>query len=143
MFEQYFKDKVGPLTLRLAVGILCVHHGFLKIMAGGGTNWLSGVPTGWQAFLSWGEFVGGLLVLAGFWTRFGALLSFTVTLGGLIWLHGWRTLEQPYRTLEPVLLFALVSAALLFIGGGEWSLSSGSSNGRGTSRSAKQSKMAA
>ena len=36
MSEAFCKEKLGPLALRLALGLVCVWHGYLKIMAGGG-----------------------------------------------------------------------------------------------------------
>jgi uncharacterized membrane protein YphA (DoxX/SURF4 family) len=47
VFETFFKEKLGPLTLRLALGSVCLYHGYVKIMAQGGTAWTSGLATGW------------------------------------------------------------------------------------------------
>ena len=51
MFKSYCKENLGPLTLRLALGLVCVYHGYVKIMATGGTTWYPGMPVGWQLLL--------------------------------------------------------------------------------------------
>ena len=38
MLESFCKEKAAPLVLRLTLGGLCVYHGYLKIMAAGGTT---------------------------------------------------------------------------------------------------------
>ena len=43
MFEVFFRDKLAPLALRLALGTVFAAHGYAKIMANGGTAWTSGL----------------------------------------------------------------------------------------------------
>src|SRR5204862_541263 len=65
MLEAYCREKLGPLALRLALGLVCVYHGFDKIMASGGTHWTATLPAGWQLAIAWGPFTAGVAILAG------------------------------------------------------------------------------
>ena len=122
MFEQFCKDKLAPMALRLALGLVCVYHGFLKIMASGGTAWQPALPVGWQLFLAWAEFAAGVAILIGFHCRVAATVVLALTAGTLIWWQGWNVLHLPVQQLEPTLLLVLVALALLFLGGGEFSV---------------------
>jgi uncharacterized membrane protein YphA (DoxX/SURF4 family) len=122
VFETFCKEKLGPLALRLAVGLFCVYHGYLKIMAAGGTAWYTGLPVAWQVLLAWAEFGAGLAILLGFRCRIAATLVLVLTAGLLLWSQGWKVLELPIRSLETALLVLLMGTALLFLGAGELSL---------------------
>jgi uncharacterized membrane protein YphA (DoxX/SURF4 family) len=122
VFEQFCKDKLAPMALRLALGLVCVYHGFLKIMAAGGTAWHTELPVGWQLLLAWAEFAAGLAILIGFRCRAAAAIVLALTGGTLIWWQGWKVLHLPIQTLEPSILLLLVSLALLFLGAGELSV---------------------
>src|SRR5262245_29328671 len=112
VFEAFFKEKLGPLALRLAVGFVCVYHGYLKIMASGGTAWNPGMTVPWQLLIAWGEFAAGLAILVGFRCRLAAAAVLVLSLGTLIWWQGWKTLQLPLRTLEPIVVFLLMDLAL-------------------------------
>ena len=122
MLESFCKEKAAPLVLRLTLGGLCVYHGYLKIMAAGGTTWYPGMPTGWQLFISWGEFAAGLAILLGFRCRLAAGLALAATAASLWWWQGWNILRLPMRSLEQPLLLLIVALVLLFLGAGELSL---------------------
>src|SRR5262249_61117472 len=81
VFEAFCKDKLGPLALRLAVGLFCVYHGYLKIMAAGGTAWYPSLAVGWQVLIAWAEFASGLAVLLGFRCRTAATVVVGLTAG--------------------------------------------------------------
>jgi uncharacterized membrane protein YphA (DoxX/SURF4 family) len=137
VFESYCKEKLGPLVLRVALGLACVYHGFLKIMAAGGTTWAPGVHVAWQVVLAWGEFAAGLAILLGFRCRLAALVVLVVTPLPWLWWQGWNVLQLPLRTLEPLLLIVLMGLALLFLGAGELSV-----DGRGGGTKAAPAKPA-
>lgn len=118
MFEAYCKDKLGPLVLRLAVGIICIGHGYLKIMSNGGTTWLPGTHVAWQLFIAWGEFGAGLAMLVGFRCRIAAGLALLLNIGTLIWVQGRQLLDQPLRSFEMSYLLIFSTLALLFLGSG-------------------------
>lgn len=128
-------DDTGKLILRLAVGILVLLHGLMKISSGVGG--IEGMLTsqGLPAFIAYGaylgEVVGPLLVIVGLYTRVGALLmtgSMVVAillahmgqLGSLNAQGGWA--------LELQGMFLFGSLAVLFLGAGRFSL--GGSGGR-------------
>lgn len=131
VFETFCKDKLAPLTLRLALGLVCISHGYLKIMAAGGTTWFPGLPTGWQLLIAWGEFAAGLAVLVGFRCRWAALVILATTAGTLILWQGWNLFHLPVRSLEPTFLLLLSGLALLFLGGGELSVDARAGGGGG------------
>jgi uncharacterized membrane protein YphA (DoxX/SURF4 family) len=132
VFEAFCKEKLAPLTLRIALGLLCVYHGYLKIMAAGGTHWDPGLALGWQLGIAWGEFVAGLAILLGFRCRVFAFVVLVLTTGTTGWWQGWNVLHLPISKLEPLLIVLLISLALLFLGAGELSLD-GRSGGKGGS----------
>jgi uncharacterized membrane protein YphA (DoxX/SURF4 family) len=120
--ESIFKEKLAPLALRVTLGLVCIYHGFLKIMIGGGTNWHPGLPTGWQLLIAWAEFVSGLAVLVGFRCRISATVVIGVTVGFLVWLQGWSLFHLPVHTLEPTFMLIMIAVALMCMGAGEFSL---------------------
>ncbi len=123
MFESHFREKIGPFILRLALGIVCVYHGFAKIQANGGTNWAPELGLGWQLAISWGEFSGGLAIIVGLYCRWAAGVILLVSVGTLAWFQGMRLFAQPLSTLEPRFLVVLCSLALICLGGGSWAVS--------------------
>jgi uncharacterized membrane protein YphA (DoxX/SURF4 family) len=122
MFEVFFREKIAPLTLRLALGLVCAYHGYLKIMAAGGTAWAPGLGVGWQLLIAWGEFAAGLAILVGFRCRWAATIVLALTLGTQLTFLGWRVLDLPLRQLESIFLLLLAGLALLFLGAGEISV---------------------
>jgi uncharacterized membrane protein YphA (DoxX/SURF4 family) len=116
------REKLGPLTLRLALGLVCVYHGYLKIMMAGGTAWYPSWPTGWQVLCAWGEFAAGLAIVVGLRCRLAAATVLLLLAGTLFGWQGWNVLHLPLRSLEWTLLLMMVGLALLFVGAGEWSL---------------------
>ncbi len=140
MFEAYCREKLGPLMLRLALGLVCVYHGFLKIMAVGGTAWSPDLPVLWQVALAWGEFVGGVAVLAGFRCRVAAGIALACTLGHVFWANGWGLFQLPWIRLERIVTVILMELSLVFLGGGDLALDGG--KGRG-SRGRPMNKIAA
>jgi uncharacterized membrane protein YphA (DoxX/SURF4 family) len=143
VFETIFKEKLGPLTLRLALGLTCVYHGYLKVAANGGTSWTSGMSTGWQVALAWGELAAGLAILLGFYCRTASFGMLTITLGTLIWWQGWHIVHMPVRNLEPFALLLLTGTSLLFQGPGEISIDARSGGRSSSSGAAAPKKKAA
>lgn len=119
-----YLDRLQPLALlvmRLALGAVMLVHGYHKVF-GGMHNHVGlvsglGLP-GWTAYLSAAaEFLGGLLVLAGFFTRFAAL-AICIDLSVAIWkvhLHNGLTGNGGAET--PLALAAL-AFGLVFFGAG-------------------------
>jgi uncharacterized membrane protein YphA (DoxX/SURF4 family) len=139
VLDHWCKDKLGPMVLRLALGLVCIYHGYLKIMAAGGTAWLPGLPVGWQFLIAWGEFSAGLAMLVGFHCRVAAAMVLSLMSGTLIWWQGWNVLHLPIHTLEPTILLSLVGLALLFLGAGELSLDGRLAGKKGAGKALKKS----
>jgi uncharacterized membrane protein YphA (DoxX/SURF4 family) len=122
VFESFCKDKLGPLALRIALGLVCAYHGYLKIMANGGTAWNHGLAVWWQLLIAWGEFAAGLAILLGFRTRLAATSVLVLMIGQLAWFEGTKLAQLPVRSLELPFLLLLSGLALLFLGAGELSV---------------------
>ena len=134
MFQAFCKEKLGPLALRLAIGLFAVYHGYIKIMASGGTTWYPDWPVGWQVLTAWAEFCAGVAIVLGFKCRAAAGVLLIVMLGFLIATQGWRIVQLPMRTLEMTLLVLLCGLALVCMGGGGLAIDGRSGGGRSSSR---------
>jgi uncharacterized membrane protein YphA (DoxX/SURF4 family) len=141
VFETFFKEKLAPLTLRLALGVVCVYHGFVKIMSNGGMTWHLTMPTVWQLAVAWSEFAAGLAILIGFRCRWAATLALACLVFTQVWSQGWNTLHQSLRTLEPTYVLLLVAVSLLFLGAGELSVD-GRSGGKSAGNGARKKQAA-
>jgi uncharacterized membrane protein YphA (DoxX/SURF4 family) len=130
MFETYCRENVGPLLLRVALGLVCVAHGYLKIMAGGGTAWVGGLSTFWQLLIAWGEFTAGVAILAGFRCRGAAAGVLALSVGTQVWWHGWGVFRQPLEALEGELILLLMALTLVCLGGGGLAVDARKGGGR-------------
>jgi putative oxidoreductase len=130
MFEAFCKEKLAPLTLRLALGLVCVYHGFSKIMMTGGLDWNRALPPGWQLAVAWGEFGSGVAILLGLYCRLAALAVLVLIVGNLAYFHGGRVFQLPLRSLEYTVLLLLVGLTLLLLGAGELSLDGRGAGGK-------------
>lgn len=120
----------AALLLRLALGVMLLAHGLLKVMvftpAGTAGFFASlGLP-GWLAYPTMGvEIIGGLLLIAGYQSRAVALLVVPILVGSL-WAHsgnGWLfSNANGGWEYSLFLTFAALSQALL--GDGAYSISS-------------------
>ena len=133
VFEAFCRDKLAPLTLRLALGLFCIYHGYIKIMANGGTTWNPNLTVAWQLFVAWSEFASGLAILLGFRCRLAAGVVLALFAGLLIWSQGWIFWRLPIQSLETTILLLLTGLSLLFLGAGEISL-----DRRGTGNGARK-----
>lgn len=123
-------DDLGKLVLRLAVGILVLLHGLLKVVNGvGGPESMlvaKGLP-GWLAYGAYlGEVLGPILIVMGTYTRVGALLVIVNMLFAFFLAHGG---ELTHLTRSggwaPELsgMFLFGALAIFFLGAGRFSLS--------------------
>lgn len=119
----------GALLLRLALGVMFLAHGLLKLMvftpAGTAGFFASlGLPA-WLAYATMvAEILGGLLLIAGIQTRYVVLALLPILLGSL-WVHsgnGWLFTNENGGWEYP--LFLTVAAAVqALLGNGAYSLS--------------------
>lgn len=130
MFDTWGRERVAPLALRLALGVVCLQHGFTKITADGGMAWAPSLGVGWQLAIAWGEFFAGLAILFGFRCRIAAGLVLLLTAGTWLWWHGYGLVQLPLATLESPFLLLFGAVSLLFLGAGELSVDARNSGGR-------------
>jgi putative oxidoreductase len=122
-----YLDRLQPLALlamRLALGAIMVAHGYHKVF--GGLHQFAhmvgsmGLP-GWLGYVSsFTEFLGGLLLLAGFFTR-PAALAVCLNLSVAIWkvhLHNGLLGSADHPGYEFPLAATALAFALIFFGGG-------------------------
>ena len=115
----------GILLLRVGFGIAFILHGFPLVWGGPGVWFKLGsglgmpVPTVFGAFAAFGEFLGGILLLAGFLFRPACVWLLCVMLGALAF-HLKK--GDDFNTYSHALEAAIVFASLIFIGPGKYSI---------------------
>jgi putative oxidoreductase len=122
---------LGVLTLRVVVGIVMIAHALPKLFWKRklyNENWCKeyGFPLGSVLLTGILQLAGGMALLLGVYTRLAALvlvLNMLVATYISIWKHGESFLSTPEGKGWDV-NFLLVGAlvALIFLGGGAWSL---------------------
>jgi putative oxidoreductase len=122
-----YLDRLQPLALlvmRLALGAIMIAHGSHKVFGGlhHYAQWIGsmGIPE-WLGYVSaFTEFLGGIMILAGFFTR-AAAFAICINLVVAIWkvdIHS-GLLGSPGRPgYELSLAAATLAFALIFSGGG-------------------------
>ncbi len=121
-----YLDRLQPLALlilRLALGIIMVAHGYSKVFGGlhHHAEFVAslGMPA-WLGYVSaFAEFLGGLLVIAGFLTRPAALaicIDMAVAIGKVHWKNGLTGAN--HGGYEFPLSLAAIAFALIFFGAG-------------------------
>ena len=122
-----YLDRLQPLALlvmRLALGVIMLTHGYHEVF--GGLHHHAQVVAGmglpsWLAYVSsFTEFLGGLLLLAGFFTRVAAFAIF-IDLAVAIWkvhLHNGLIGSPDHPGFEIALAAATLAFALIFFGAG-------------------------
>jgi putative oxidoreductase len=122
-----YLDRFQPLALllmRLALGAIMVAHGYQKVLNLHQTaNFMAGlgIPH-WLAYVaSFTEFLGGLLILAGFFTR-PAALAICIDLSVAIWKAHWHNGLTGEHGYEFPLAAAAIAFALIFFGAGPISI---------------------
>ncbi len=118
-------QNFGLLWLRVLMGAGIAYHGYGKVFGGHIDGLVQGVAKmgfpypevfAWAAALS--EFLGGILVALGLWTRPAALSIFlTMTVAAFL-VHR----ADPFKVKELALAYWTMSGALIFLGGGDFSL---------------------
>jgi putative oxidoreductase len=111
--------------MRLALGAIMVAHGYQKVFGGlhQTAHFMAGlgIPT-WLAYVaSFTEFLGGILILAGFFTR-AAAFAVCIDLVVAIWKVHWHNGLTGEHGYEFPLAAATLAFALLFFGAGAISL---------------------
>ena len=122
-------DDIGKLILRLAMGGMMLPHGIHGVMGGIDGVKKATVDAGLPELIAYGvymgEFVAPILILLGFCTRVGGLLLAGNMLGTFYIAHSHELLklnDYGALSLELNYLFFGGGLAILFLGGGRWSL---------------------
>jgi putative oxidoreductase len=128
-----FKNKsndVGLLLVRIAIGVLLPFHGIAKLIKG--IDWIGGLLAGISlpSFIKYGVFIGEIIapvsLLIGFRTRVAAMfVCFNMFMAVLLpHRHEIFTIKPSGSyTIELDLLYFLGALALVFMGGGKFSVS--------------------
>jgi len=124
-------DRLQPLALlvmRLALGVIMLVHGYHKVFGGlhHHAQFVASLALpAWLSYVSsFAEFLGGLLILAGFFTR-PAALAVCIDLAVAIWKVHWHNglMGSPDRPgVEFPMAAAALAFALIFFGSGPISL---------------------
>jgi len=127
--SQATLDDLARLLLRVALGILILLHGWMKVRNGIGGIESMLAMRGLPAFLAWGVYIGEvlapLLLIAGLYTRMAAALVALNMLVAVVLAHsahitqftssgGWR--------LELQGMFFVAAVAILMLGAGRYSI---------------------
>jgi len=124
----HYLDRVQPLALlvmRITLGVIMVVHGYHKVF--GGLHHHAQMVAGlglpaWLGYVSsFTEFLGGLLILAGFFTR-AAAFAICIDLVVAIWKVHWHNGLTGDHGYEFPLAIATLAFALIFFGSGPISL---------------------
>jgi putative oxidoreductase len=139
-----YLDRLQPLALfvaRLALGAIMVAHGYQNLFRHLHDHVHLVASLGLPAWLgyvsSFAEFLGGLLVLAGFFTR-AAAFAICIDLVVAIWKVHWHNGLTGDHGFEFPLAAAALAFVLIFFGGGPISLDHvlrGGGGGRGPATS--------
>lgn len=121
--------NIGLLILRVGIGLMFIHHGLPKLLAGE-EKWaflgqqMEHIGIGF-GFIFWGfmaalaEALGGLLLIAGLLTRPAAMLMFfTMFIAALMHLNAGDGIKGASHAIEMGVVFIF----LILAGGGKWSL---------------------
>lgn len=122
------KTAYAALILRLALGVMFISHGLLKVFVftiPGTVGFFESVGyPGWLAYLViLGEIGGGALLILGVYTRWAALAGLVILLGAIP-VHsgnGWLFTNQGGGWEYPVFL-AVVAVAVSLLGNGAYAL---------------------
>ena len=127
-FLDKYRD-VGLLILRIGIGIMFMLHGLPKLIAGpetwtmlGGSMKTLGVdfaPTVWGFMAAFSEFVGGLLLVLGFFTRPACFLLFSTMIVATM-MHIGK--GDPFLKYSHAMESGILFLSLILIGPGRYSL---------------------
>jgi len=126
-------EGLEAVILRVPIGLILAAHGSQKLFAwfGGygldGTGqWMAsvGLNPGFVMALLAGsaEFFGGVALILGLLTRPAAIINAVTMLVALFWVHWGHGFFLDTQGIEYALALLSASTALIFIGGGQYSL---------------------
>lgn len=122
-------SDLAPLVLRVALGAVFAWHGYDKIFSTGlpgVTGFLGSLglpfPSLMAYILSYGEFIGGLLLIAGLFTHWIAKFDVIVAAVAFFTVHMSKGFSIAAGGYEYIMLIFAASVSLLITGAGKYSL---------------------
>jgi putative oxidoreductase len=132
MIHRFHNPDLGILLVRVALGLVFIHSGWLKIMnmdmalAGFASM---GFSAGIAYFVTYAEFIGGILLIAGFLVRYVGIILAVIMAVATLKVHlpnGYGMtnglLEGGAGGYEYTLGLFLLSLAMVTFGAGAYSL---------------------
>jgi putative oxidoreductase len=126
-----FYDMLAPLSytlIRFSLGIFLIPHGFAKLFqddavaaARNFVNFGWSYPLAWAYFIGALEFFGGIMLAIGLLTR-AVAAAFVIEMSVISFGVLWPVWSWGRRGMEYALLMGILSLAILFRGGGRYSL---------------------
>lgn len=119
---------VGPLVLRVAVGLVFAMHGWQKLEGGipGTAGFLGSLgfpaPEVFAVILIALELVGGIMLILGAYTHWVAKALALVAVVALLTVHATKGFFMATGGYEFILLILAATVALIFTGPGMWSV---------------------
>lgn len=128
IFEK--NNDLGLLIIRLSIGILMLLHGIAKLSHGVGFIEQTVVDSGLPSFIAYGVYVGEIIaplfIIIGYGTRIAsAIFAFNMIVAVALAHAGdiFSLSQTGGWTIELQALYFFAALALMFTGGGKYSLS--------------------
>ena len=122
-------SDIGPLVLRLALGLVFFMHGYDKVFVKGipGITGFMGslglpFPTLMAYLVSYGELVGGLLLILGILTYWVSIVNIIIATVAFVTVHMTKGFFVSAGGYEFIMLIWAASVSLLVSGAGKFSL---------------------
>jgi putative oxidoreductase len=120
---------IGPLVLRAALGLIFAWHGYDKVFVKGMpaiTGFMGSLglpfPTLMAYLLSYGELIGGILLILGLLTYWIAIVDIVIALVAFFTVHVTKGFAVGNGGYEFIMLIFAASVSLLVSGAGKYSL---------------------
>lgn len=125
MVHRLHNPDLGILFVRLALGIVFVHAGWLKVTGLDGVVGFFGavgIPAFLAYFVAYAELIGGVLILVGFLSRYAGLVLAAIMLVATLTVHLPNGYGLANNGFEYTLTLMLLALAVVTFGSGRYSL---------------------
>ncbi|MEK7095238.1 MAG: DoxX family protein [Patescibacteria group bacterium] len=116
---------LGIFFIRLAIGIVFVHAGWLKLsdMDMAVTGFAAGGMPAFLAYLvAYGEFIGGILLILGLWVRYAAIVIGIIMIVAIFKVHLVNGFGMSKGGFEYPLVLLLGALSIITLGEGKYSV---------------------